>query len=208
MAFLRFHPRFVLLALPGLVIVSAVQASCTARVESPGIVQQGTTCAASDTSATVAGQAVCCGTADSSGQLPCAAPGAPRVGAACTPVGTTLDSMDGYAVTLDTCVAETCAGDRNAQSFADTTVHTHGTLVCTSRGWQFSTTADVHTVTRVCSVTSTVACAGSGYDGYGYGGGYGYYSTPAAVPVRSVSVVTSTCAIAGGTAQPCAANGL
>jgi hypothetical protein len=189
------------LALAGFVIVSSAQTSCsssgnTAIVDAGGG-DASASCPAGQVVDHVGGQSVCC--VASGASLTCA-PTGPEPGQPCSPVGAT-SPYTSFTIRTDTCVVESCDGNRTSTTYDASTGETRGTLTCAAAGWQKTGPATVQTVVRACQVTGTIACSGSGY-GYGYCA-YTAYSCPVQIPKRTIVVVSSTCATGGAAETTC-----
>jgi hypothetical protein len=161
-----------LLGLSTFVATSAGYTGCAGEVrQNPPPVTA--SCAPGEIAQTVGQQELCC-----NGDA-CHSVGATaaQLGAPCRP-GDPDKPVDDVTGMLDTCVIESCNGDRVANDYLDTATETKGTLGCLAAGgaatWQWKGSVSVHRVVLACASVRTIVCGSGGY-GHGYGYGYGYY---------------------------------
>ena len=173
-------------AVPGVavalfMIVSVAQSACSSGAPTEPLTDQSQdalTCGHGTTRVTVPGAGDSCCASNSDGSQTCTRIGAPFVGTACARPGQRIDS-ERSRIVKDTCVRESCTGDRDANPYVASADVEFGSLVCQWQGrnatWQWSGGSTGIRATQECVSYGPLYCGG--YGGYGYGYGYGYGST-------------------------------
>lgn len=175
-------------AVPGVavalfMIVSVAQSACSIAVSTEPVTdtsQEGLSCGHGTTRVTVPGAGDSCCANSSDGSQTCTRIGTPFVGTACARPDQRIGS-ERSRIVKDTCVRESCTGDRDANPYVASADVEFGSLVCKGQGsratWQWSGGATGIRATQECVSYGPMYCGGYGDYGSVYGSGPSYSST-------------------------------
>ncbi len=215
-------------ALPLYSVATSLEACSGSLGTAPNVETTGSaiTCGDGEDAKAIGHGNLCCTRGTGAGPIACRDPNVAIPGAPCAAVGATRPGA-AYSLTMDTCVAETCAGDRTCSEFPLLAEKTSGTLHCVARGgatfWEWASAPSRHVARRACVSVGYRACGtGAVYPAYSPYSPYtleppsfvpvteacgtepvGYYGQFRYINVRDLFLVESSCTIGSGPKATC-----